>query len=315
VSERPAGDKTARGDHPAPPCAVSAVIPNRDGADLLRRTLPPLLRELPPQTHEILVIDDASRDDSAEMLARDFPQVRVVRLPDNVGFGAACNRGFAEAQHELVLLLNSDMEVTPGSVAVLAEHMGAPDVFAAGPRYVAPGTEPGPRDDGRGIVRAMLGSPAGGGLFSRGKFLELGGFDALYYPFYWEDLDLGWNAWRRGWRIIRDARVDFIHLESATIGRLYPRGYIARMRARNRYLFGWKNFAGRALRRRHASVLLRRALVDLLRRGDAAALAAIPEAWRIARREGFLSPRSFEGRSDEEILRESETPVELLLGV
>jgi GT2 family glycosyltransferase len=260
-------------------------------------------------------MDDASQDDSLQVLAREFPAVRVVELRENVGFGAACNRGFDEARHDLVLLLNSDMEVTPGSLATLAEHFGDPLLFAVGPRYVDVGVEPPPREDEARLVRPLVGAPAGGGVFSRSKFLELGGFDPLYYPFYWEDLDLGWRAWRKGWRTVYDARLDFLHLGSATIGRLYSRQYVARIRARNRYLFGWKNLTSRALRRRHNLMLVRRALVDLLRRGDTAGLAAIPAAWRIARREGFFGSRSLEGRTDEEILRELGLPLERVLRI
>lgn len=270
--------------------AISAVIPNRDGADLLRETLPPLLRELPPAQHEILVVDDASEDGSVAALHREFPMVRVIALSENVGFGAACNRGVKEAGNELVLLLNSDMEVTPGSVGLLAEHFSDAGVFAAGPRYAEPGDGTGPLDDGFGLIRPQLGAPAGGGLVVRATFLALGGFDPLYHPFYWEDLDLGWSAWRHGWRIIRDARTCFVHRPSSTIRALYPPGYVRRIRARNRCLFGWKNltdkvlfarFIGRSVGRALKALGLRRTGQDLLGVIDSvrhvpAALAARP---------------------------------------
>jgi len=85
--------------------AVSAVIPNRDGADLLRHTLPPLFAELASGEHEVLVIDGASEDDSLGMLRSEFPQVRAVPLRENVGFGAACNLGFTEARLDLLSLV------------------------------------------------------------------------------------------------------------------------------------------------------------------------------------------------------------------
>lgn len=295
-------------DSSLPP--ISAVIPNRNGLDLLPRTLSSLLAELPADRNEVLVIDDASTDDSVAMLAREFPAVRVIALSQNVGFGAATNLGLAEARHELVLLLNSDMLVTPGSIALLAEHFRADDVFAAGPQYVDSSAV---REAGE--VRPQLGSPAGGGLFSRSKFLELRGFDPLYYPFYWEDLDLGWRAWRRGWRIIYDTRVSFLHLASATISRSYSPAYIARIRARNRYLFGWKNFTSRSLRRYHTLKIVTRAITDLIRRLDASAIVAIPSAWRIARKHGFFGRRCTEGLTDQEILRASATEFSALLGL
>ena len=284
---------------------ISAVIPNRDGADLLRQTLPPLRRELPPREYEILVIDDASQDDSVEMLGREFPDVRVIALDQNVGFGAASNRGFEEARNEIVLLLNSDMEVTPGSIELLVEHFAESDVFAAGPRYAKPGEPVGPLDDGLGLIRPQLGAPGGGGLLSRRKFLELGGFDPLYYPFYWEDIDLGWSAWRHGWRIIRDARACFVHLGAATIGALYTPAYVERVKTRNRCLLGWKNFRSARLLARHAGSVARKVLGGLLRRrrfaevlGVMDAVAALPRALRARR-----SVSS--GLSDAEIMRQA----------
>jgi len=293
---------------------ISAVIPNRDGADLLRRTLPPLLRELPPDRHEILVVDDASDDDSVEMMGREFRAVRAIALDENIGFGAACNRGFQEASHDLVLLLNSDMEVTPGSIEPLTEHFAEPDVFAAGPRYAEPDEPVGPLDDGLGLVRPQLGSPAGGGLFSRRKFLELGGFDPLYHPFYWEDLDLGWNAWRQGWRIVFDRRACFIHNESATIRRLYAARFVTRVRARNRCLFGWKNLRDKRLLVRFAARSLGRAAKALCLRGVGSELLGVLDSLRYV-------PRALAGRgegsgpSDRAILEASATPFSRLNAV
>lgn len=284
---------------------ISAVVPNRDGADLLRRTLPSLLRELPPGQHEILVVDDASEDDSVGMLGHEFPDVRVLALDENVGFGAACNRGFREASHDLVLLLNSDMEVTPGSIELLRAHLAEPDVFAAGPQYAKPGRPVAPPDNGLGPVRPQLGAPGGGGLLSRDRFLELGGFDPLYYPFYWEDIDLGWNAWRRGWRIVRDTRACFVHVGAATIGSLYTPAYVARVKIRNRCLLGWKNFRSARLLARHAGSVARNLAGGLIRRrrfaevlGVMDAVAALPRALRARR---SLSG----GLSDAEIMRQA----------
>jgi GT2 family glycosyltransferase len=292
---------------------LSAVIPNRDGADLLRRTLPPLLRELPLDRHQVLVIDDASEDDSVAMLAREFPGVRVVALRENVGFGAACNLGFREAQHELVLLLNSDMEVTPGSLGVLLEHFSDPQVFAAGPEYRSTSADAPPPPRGPASVHAQVGAPAGGGVFRRAAFLDLGGFDPLYHPFYWEDLDLGWNAWAAGWRITHDTRCHFVHLESATIRKIYSERYVRRVRTRNRLLFGLKNLRSPG---RLAHLVARTALGavgDLVLRADptrllgvCATLSRLPAC--LGRR--FGSPRR---RPDREIIAESNCVWELLL--
>lgn len=291
---------------------ISAVIPNRDGVEILRRTLPPLLQELSLERDEIIVIDDASEDDSVGMLGREFPTVRVVALERNVGFGAACNLGFERARHDLVLLLNSDMEVTPGSIALLAEHFEDPDVFATGPEYWS--DDPSKPRPPRGPTDwwPQLGAPAGGGLFRRDKFLELGGFDPLYYPFYWEDVDLGWNAWRSGLTIVYDTRCHFVHLESATIRKLYSASYVKRIRARNRFLFGWKNLRSPLLFARFQLVASVRVLADLVRRGDVSGVLGLVDAlprvaWALRKRR--CSPR---GLGDAALLARSATSVSIL---
>jgi len=290
---------------------MSAVIPNREGCELLGLTLPPLLRELPPGRHEILVIDDASQDGSLALLAREFPSVRVVALRQTVGFGAACNRGFHEARHDLVLLLNSDMQVTPGSVARLVEHFAEPEVFAAGPRYIDVGTtEVAAETAGR--VEPQLGSPAGGGVFRRRMFLELGGFDSLYDPFYWEDLDLGWNAWLRGWRILHDTRTDFLHLGSVTIRKLYSAAYVRRVRARNRMLFGWKNLRSPRCRARFHARSLARAARALLRADAAPLLGVIDSFWRLPR---AVRSRNSAPPTDDEVFTASASSFAALDGV
>lgn len=297
---------------PPPRPAISAVIPNRDGAELLRRTLPPLLAELSQAADEVIVVDDASQDDSVAMLRGEFPTVRVLALETNVGFGAACNLGVREARNELVLLINSDMLVTSGAVSQLAAHLEAPDVFAAGPAYWSAMPD-APAPPGVGRVFNQLGAPAGGGIFRREMFLSLGGFDELYYPFYWEDLDLGWAAWRAGLRILYDGRVRFIHLGGATINKLYSATYVARVRARNRCLFGWKNFSSPRLRRRHLLAVLRHIVADLFRRGDLSSLLGLYDALRMRRRALQSRPSVPPKRTDEDILAQQPGGLQVLL--
>jgi GT2 family glycosyltransferase len=260
-------------------------------------------------------VDDGSEDDSLAMLEAKFPTVRVTSLQESVGFGAACNLGFETARNDLVLLLNSDMEVTPGSVGLLLGHFSDPQVFAAGPRYVSSGEDTEPQDDGPALVRPQFGSPAGGGIFRRAAFLELSGFDPLYYPFYWEDIDLGWNAWRAGHRIIYDARCHFLHLESVTIKRLYSPGFVRRIRARNRCLFGWKNLISPPLRRLHNLMLARHIIADLIKRRDPASLLGFLDAWRMRKDALSSRPETVPARTDQQILADSETDLKMLLRI
>jgi O-antigen biosynthesis protein len=90
--------------------AASVVIPNWNGRDLLEKYLPSVVAAMAGNPrNEIIVVDNASEDGSAEFVAKHFPEVRVIRNAKNLGFGGGSNLGFREARNDIVVLLNSDM--------------------------------------------------------------------------------------------------------------------------------------------------------------------------------------------------------------
>lgn len=113
--------------------AISVIVVSYETRDLLRRCLASLGGE-----HEVIVVDNASTDGSAEMVATEFPHVRLIRLEENVGFGAGNNRGLDIARGDLVLLLNSDAHAEPGAIEELARVFDDESVVAAGGRLLNP---------------------------------------------------------------------------------------------------------------------------------------------------------------------------------
>jgi N-acetylglucosaminyl-diphospho-decaprenol L-rhamnosyltransferase len=107
------------------------------------------LHESPPSTqHDIVVVDNASADGSADAVANSWPAVRLLRLDRNAGFSAANNAGIRATSGELVLLLNSDTIVPAGALDRLIERLRAtPSAAVAGPRLV----------DGQGRVEISFG--------------------------------------------------------------------------------------------------------------------------------------------------------------
>ena len=83
----------------------------------------------------------------------------------------------------------------------------------------------------------------GGGscAFDRRKFLELGGFDPLLAPFYLEDTDLGYQAWKRGWKVLYQPRSVVYHEHRGTIGKRFTEAQIQAVLKKNFILFAWKN--------------------------------------------------------------------------
>jgi GT2 family glycosyltransferase len=104
---------------------LSIVIVSFNTRDLTRRCLEEIRAEAASLTHEILLVDNASRDGSAEMVAEEFPDVRLFRTDRNLGFGNANNVALREARGEYIVLLNSDAFMKPGALARAVEHMDA----------------------------------------------------------------------------------------------------------------------------------------------------------------------------------------------
>jgi GT2 family glycosyltransferase len=291
---------------------ISVVIPSRNGRELLARCLPALLPTLAHQD-EVIVVDDASDDDTRGFLARRYPTVRVVRLRVSRGFGDACNVGVSHAHAPLVMLMNNDMVARGDPLTPLCEHFSAADVFAVGCQYRMRRGMPGmyacsicgglhgESDDVPHGMSMSLDAPAGGGMFDRRKLLELGGFDPLFRPFYWEDMDLGYRAWQRGWRILRDPRSVMYHEQGATIRALHARRQAEQIHLRNRLLFVWKNVRDWDLLVQHCALLGPRAAQDLFSRSGMvfaraalAALLRLPDAMRARLRS--CGPRRFGDR-------------------
>ncbi|NIT36758.1 MAG: glycosyltransferase [candidate division Zixibacteria bacterium] len=116
--------------------AVSAVCVSYNCADLLAVALASLKAQVVPGGFEVIVVDNASSDDSAGVAAR-VPGVTVVPLEKNVGFAAANNVGARLARGEQLLFVNPDVDVPPGVVAALGEFLaGIPTAAAVGPKVV-----------------------------------------------------------------------------------------------------------------------------------------------------------------------------------
>ena len=242
--------------------AVSVVIPTWQGREHLERNLPSVVDALSGNPdHEILVMENASDDGTAEFLAREFPSVRVVELGSNLGFGRASNIGFSLARHDIAILLNNDMRVEPDFLQPLLDGFRDPRVFAVTSQIYFQETGKPREETGLTMGRWHRGQIhlqhvadervgelfptfyAGGGssAYDRLKVLELGGFDEILAPFYMEDVDLSYMAWKRGWVNLYAPRSVLHHEHRGTIGKHFDKRFIDRVLQRNRLLFTWKN--------------------------------------------------------------------------
>ena len=237
---------------------LSVILPTYNGLSLLQTHLPSVLAADGMAEAELLIADDGSTDGTAAWLAENVPQARLVRRDTNGGFARACNAAIREARGDLLLLLNNDVSVTPDFLAPLFRALlSAPDIFAVNARILLP--ERAMLDEGEKVggfhhgvfyvdclrqpsaqTAPTLYATACAALYQRERVDALGGFDELFSPFYWEDVDLSYRAQRRGWRVLYEPQSVVYHQHETTTSRLDPR-YKAMVRERNQFLFVWKN--------------------------------------------------------------------------
>ena len=231
---------------------VSILIVSYRNPDLTRRCLQSVEREVTGKPYEVLVLDNASGDGSAEMIRAEFPWLHLVVSEVNLGFAAANNVLARDAQGQFVLLLNPDTLVHPGAFEALLDlAVRFPDAGIYGGRTLRPSGDLDPRSCwgfqtiwsltcfATGLSKARKGSrifdPESLGSWQRDKvrrvdvvtgclllmrtqlWRELGGFDATFWM-YGEDQDLAIRATRAGYRamITPDAVVTHVMGASST---------------------------------------------------------------------------------------------------
>ncbi len=283
--------------------SASIVIPNWNGRDLLEKYLPSVLEATSHHPgNEVIVVDNGSTDGSAAMLKERFPKVKVLALDRNLGFGGGSNAGFRAAQNDVVVLLNSDMRVDKDFLRPLLDGFADEAVFAVSCQIFL--SDPGKVREETGLTQGWWADGAlrvrhridgaiqglypcfygGGGscAFDRAKFLELGGFDHLLAPFYLEDTDLGYLAWKRGWKVLYQPHSIVWHEHRGTIGKRFTDRQIQSVLKKNFILFCWKNIHETPRLASHVFFALTGAWVSLAF-GESPERASVDAIWRAFR--------------------------------
>ncbi len=237
------------------PLTIDIVIPTSGRYDLTRECLSHLARQTRP--HTVIVSDNGGGNETAEMVGREWPAVRLIRSEEQLSFAAACNRGVTAGEGEVVVLLNNDVYCRPDWLEHLVEPLEAESAMGSvGCLLVKPDEQTidslglcadptlagFPRLAGLPLTRASearprLAGPAGGGAaYRRSAWDQVGGLDEGIFA-YAEDLDLALRLRGAGWRTSVAVEAVGVHLGSATHGRRsawqrrhagFARGYLLR---------------------------------------------------------------------------------------
>lgn len=253
---------------------LSAIIVNRNTADLLVRCVDHILRSNLTCNAEIIIVDNGSTDDSVAKVKRAHSDVTVVEAGRNLGFAAANNRALENAHGEFLLLVNTDALLEPDCAKTLLDVMKAfPDTGMVGPQLVNPDRsvqtsyEAVPTIATETLNRSLLkrlfpskypgknrtlAAPEqvealiGAVMLVRRKALEqVGGFDEGYF-FFLEETDLAVRLREAGWKVVHHPLARAVHLQGAT-AKTYHAG--ARIEFyRSRYRFFAKHYGKNQMR-------------------------------------------------------------------
>lgn len=243
---------------------VFTIVPNWNGEDLLAESLRSLQKQ--SYSHTIVVVDNGSTDNSRKILANDFSEVHVIKLPKNLGFSGGVNVGIRYALGkgaDAIALFNNDAAADSAWLSTLVSQMLSDQscgivtgkfmrtdgvhIDSTGDFYSIWGV-PFPRgrnqkDNGQyEKVETVFGATGGASLYRAAMLEDIGLFDENFFAYY-EDVDISFRAQLAGWKIVYVPTAVAYHKVSATSSRL---GTFTRYHStKNFYLLFLKNMPGK----------------------------------------------------------------------
>ena len=238
----------------------SIIIPNFNGRTLLERNLPKVLQACQSHTSgdwEIIIVDDASNDESVGFLKKNYPQVKLVRHKTNQYFAISCNNGVKAAKGEIIVLLNNDVIPEKNFLKPLLENFSSKMVFSvgcqeksqSGGKTILSGRAGG--EFKRGFLvhwrakdqdkKDTLWTASGSAAYRKSLWVKLGGLDPLFRPAYGEDIDLSYRAQKSGFKILFEPKSKVFHQHETTNIKAFGEKKIKIYAFKNQFLFVWKN--------------------------------------------------------------------------
>ncbi len=230
---------------------LSVIIPTYKNADSLKKNLIHNLQFL--VNCEVIVVND-DPGDSIKKILDDIPDITVIENEKNLGFGPTVNKGVQATTGDYILLLNSDVLLYDDSYKKAFRYFDDNLVFAVSFAQ----KEKSDQIVGKNKLFWLNGflqhskvenlqfgvngwAEGGSCIIHKKKFDELKGFDPMYSPFYWEDIDLSYRAWKKGYKIFFDPQIIVEHHHETTIKAFFNKDIIKTIAYRNQILCIWKN--------------------------------------------------------------------------
>lgn len=229
---------------------LDLVIPSFNAKYLLKKNLPKVVK-YSPQIKKIIVVDDGGSDNTKQYLKKTFKNSIYLKNQKNSGFSVSVNKGFRASKADLVLLLNNDVYPTKPYLNKAIKHFQNQNTFAvtlneknsSWPKVSwAKGKFQYTQGKNKTKPRYSPWASGGSAIFRRSIWNQLGGLNEIYSPGYWEDIDIGWRAWKQGYQIIWEPSSQVVHQHQSSFKKL-DQNWLNLIKQRNELLFIWQNFS------------------------------------------------------------------------
>lgn len=228
---------------------TSAIIPVYNGLNHLKISLPYIVKQ---GFDEIICIDDYSSDESAKFISENYPDIKLIKNHRNLRFPLTVNNGVKNSTGDIIFLINQDAYPKEKIIQKTLKHFSDDrDLFAVtfneeGRSWADTKFENGFLNFKNGTIDEEIHYsfwPSGGSsAISKDKWIALEGFDPIFTPGYFEDLDLGWRANKKGWKTIWDPKILINHSNpESTFNKTFKSKSLQRIKDRNYLITHWKN--------------------------------------------------------------------------
>lgn len=227
---------------------IDIVIPSTNGLELFKKHLPAVLANT-PNLNNVIIVDNASTDDSIAYAQSLSPKVRSIRNNQNNVYTKAVNQGVKVSTADLIIILNNDVHISKGYLDSPLKLFKDPNLFAVTfneeessyPSVSWTGKFEYQRNVDKDHLAYSAWASGGSAIFRKKIWDEIEGFNEVYSPGYWEDIDLGWTAWRMGYKILFDPSAKVKHQHESTFSKT-NQSRLQLIKQRNELLFNWQHF-------------------------------------------------------------------------
>lgn len=242
---------------------IDIIIPSYNGKYLLEKYLADA-RKYTEGLNKVIIVDNGSTDGTIDWLNKNYPDTIIVKNKTNLGVTIPMIQGVSASDSEYFVLLNNDVRPTKDYLKDSLLFFKDKKVFAVSCNENKSSWPQASWRDGKlqftqgsdkSCPHYSLWASGGSAIFKRSIWDKLGGMKSIYAPYYWEDIDIGYRAWKMGYKIIWNNN-SLVHHKHESTSKKINQKYVNMIKQRNELLFTWMNISDKELINSHIKFLI-----------------------------------------------------------